>query len=155
MKETGGTVSKEARQQAIGELLDESPVRTQAELIERLGGRSITVDQSTLSRDFAELDVRKRRGRYVRSDAEEPNTFEIDNSVAVKWFATCGPHQIVIKTEIGQAQPVAIQIEREDEPTIVAVLAGDDTLFLATKTRRTQTVALRRLEQWFGDKHEH
>ena len=29
------------------------------------------------------------------------------------------------------------------------------TIFLATKSRRSQTVALRRLKLWFGDKHGH
>ena len=41
------------------------------------------------------------------------------------------------------------------DPAIAGTLAGDDTIFVATKNRRSQTVALRRLEQWFGDKHEH
>ena len=36
----------------------------------------------------------------------------------------------------------------------LTTLAGDDTVFVATKNRRSQTVALRRLEQWFEDKHE-
>jgi arginine repressor len=45
-------------------------------------------------------------------------------------------------------------MDRQDEPAFVATLAGDDTIFIATKNSKTQAVALRRLEAWFGDKRE-
>jgi arginine repressor len=72
----------------------------------------------------------------------------------VRRFTGCGPHLVVVTTDIGQAQAVAVSIDRAGEPAVVATLAGDDTVFVATRSRRTQAVVLRRLEQWFGDKHE-
>lgn len=147
---------KESRLAAIGGVVRSERIGTQGVLIERLGARGFVVEQSTLSRDLAELGIRKRGGRYVFDGGTEPEAEppEIDYSAAVVRFTTCGPHLIVISTGVGQAQLVAVAIEEKDEPAIAGTLAGDDTVFLATKTRRAQVVALRRLKTWFGDKHE-
>jgi transcriptional regulator of arginine metabolism len=122
--------------------------------MERLAERGFVVDQSTLSRDLAELGIRKRGGRYAFNGAGEAEAAEIDYAAAVRRFTTCGPHLIVVITGVGQAQLVAVAIEEKGDSAITATLAGDDTIFVATKDRRAQTVALRRLKTWFGDKHE-
>ncbi len=149
------TMNKEKRQTAIRSLVRRVNIRTQSDLIAQLKARGLDVDQSTLSRDLAELAIRKSGGRYVLpgSTAEEQQ-HEIDYSPVVHSFAACGPNLIVVKTDIGQAQPVSISIESRAEPAITATLAGDDTIFIATKTRRTQAVALRRLADWFGEKND-
>ena len=72
----------------------------------------------------------------------------------VHGFAACGPHLIVLRTDTGQAQSVAVAIDERADGSIAGTVAGDDTLLVATKNKKTQTVALRRLEQWFGAKHE-
>lgn len=113
----------------------------------------MVVDQSTLSRDLIELEIRKAHGRYVTPARTEPAA-EPEFGAAVVGYTTCGPHLTVIRTTMGAAQPLAVKIDQAAEPSITATLAGDDTIFLATKNRRSQVVALRRLEQWFGDKHE-
>jgi len=148
-------IEKGRRQAAITRLVRRGRVATQGELLGELRGRGMTVDQSTLSRDLRELGVRKAGGRYVLPDPKEHGTgAELDLSAAVRRFTTCGPNLIVVSTGMGQAQPVAVAIEQAKDPSILATLAGDDTVFVALKTRRAQAVALRRLEQWFGDKHE-
>ncbi|MHC5109086.1 MAG: arginine repressor [Planctomycetota bacterium] len=146
-------MTKEERQAKIVDLVRRRRVRTQGDLTRQLARSGVEVDQSTLSRDLRELGVSKKAGYYGVGTAErEPASFEVDYSAAVAWFTICGPNMIVISTRVGQAQPVALAIEGQDDPSIVATLAGDDTIFVATKTRRTQSVALRRLKQWFGDK---
>jgi len=139
------------RHKAIQAILRTSAVATQAELAAKLRLRGLEVDQSTLSRDLAELGVRKRQGRYVLPERLPPTT-TTDYRAAVLSFLPCGPHLIVIHTAIGQAQPVALAIDAAADPAILATLAGDDTIFVACKNRKTQGVALRRLETWFGDK---
>ena len=116
----------------------------------------MAVDQSTLSRDLIELGIRKSGGRYVLPAPESASTEgEPVFGAAVRSYTTCGPHMIVIRTSMGTAQPLAVRIDHAADSSITASLAGDDTVFLATKSRRSQVVALRRLESWFGDKHEH
>ena len=143
---------RKARQDTIRRILKASVVTTQRELLARLVAKGLKVDQSTLSRDLAELGVRKSGGQYVLSGARQPGPTQLDYAAVVRTFLPCGPHLIVVRTAVGQAQPVALAIDGAEEPSMVATLAGDDTIFVATKSKKTQAVALRRLETWFGDK---
>jgi transcriptional regulator of arginine metabolism len=143
---------RQARQEAIRRILKARVVTTQQDLLARLEAEGLGVDQSTLSRDLTELGVRKSGGQYVLSGAREPGPTQLDYAAAVRSFLPCGPHLIVVRTAVGQAQPVALAIDGAEDPSIVATLAGDDTVFVATKSKKTQTVTLRRLETWFGDK---
>lgn len=145
---------RDARQQAIREILTAGVVTTQSNLLDALARRGHRIEQSTLSRDLAEIGVRKSHGRYVLPGDPAPTPGQLDYAAVVRGYLPCGPHQIVIRTEVGQAQPVALWMDQQDEPAIAATLAGDDTIFVATKNRKTQVVALRRLEVWFGDKRE-
>ncbi len=145
---------RDVRQAAIREIVAAGGVATQAALRAALRRRGLRVDQSTLSRDLAELNVRKRGGVYVLPPAETPRPAEPDLRGAVRALHVCGPHLIVVHTTIGQAQPVAVAIDARQDPAILATLAGDDTIFVATRNRRSQALALRRLETWFGGKRE-
>lgn len=149
-------VSKEERLALTLRLVRDGKARTQAELLRGLRAHGERVDQSTLSRDLTELGIRKAGGHYVvpvQADYSGPPT-PTDFAGAVIRFTTCGPHLTVVTTVVGQAQAVAVAMDATADPAIVATLAGDDIVFVATKNRRTQVVALRRLTQWFGDKHE-
>lgn len=145
---------RQRRQQQIRALLQTGSVTTQQEVLDALVAKGVAVDQSTLSRDLAELGARKVRGRYRLAAADRADVRDVDYGAALRAFAPCGPHLVVIRTEIGQAQPVALMIDNKSESSITATLAGDDTIFVATRNRKTQAVALRRLETWFGDKRE-
>ena len=154
MYDTLVMAEKAQRQETIARLVGRGRAGTQGELIKGLRSKGVHVDQSTLSRDLAELGIRKSGGRYVIPDAELPHPDQPDYSAAVRWFTCCGPHTVVIRTNAGQAQPIAVTIDEAGDPSILATVAGDDTIFVATKTRRAQAVALRRLKTWFGDKYE-
>lgn len=156
-----------ARQEAIRRILRRHSVGTQDELRAALRRAGQAADQSTLSRDLAELGVRKHGGRYVlpadNGDAGRGTASAAASAVPapghyaalVRGFLPCGPHLVVLRTAIGQAQPVAVAIDTRADPAIAGTLAGDDVVFLATRSRRAQAVALRRLASWFGDKREH
>ena len=143
---------RETRQDAIRRCLEAGVVATQQELLGKLKAKGIRIDQSTLSRDLAELGARKRGGRYVLPKVSETEPAPVDYGAAVRSFQPCGPHLIVMRTDVGQAQPVALMIDGANEASVVATLAGDDTIFVATKSSKTQAVTLRRMETWFGDK---
>lgn len=141
------------RLERIRELVADGEIGSQHELRAALERMNVVVDQSTLSRDLAELAIRKIDGRYRLTDPRErpePSRFLAD--VVLGWSA-CGPNLIVMRVAVGQAQPIGLAIDRADDPSISGALAGDDTLFIATRSARQQEIALRRLERWFGDKH--
>jgi transcriptional regulator of arginine metabolism len=142
------------RQQAIRALLQGRAITTQQELLDALAAKGLSVDQSTLSRDLVEVGARKRDGRYQCVAEDNDDVSQVHYGPMVRSFLPCWPHLIVIRTEIGQAQPVALAIDGKKDPSVAATLAGDDTIFVATRNRKTQTVALRRLQTWFGDKRE-
>ena len=143
-------VTKRARQATIRKIVRSRAVETQAQLLKALRKSGMSINQATLSRDLAELGIRKAGGRCEKQEAGQ-----LDLSGVVQGFLCCGPHLIVINTAVGQAQSVAVAIDSAQDSAIVATLGGDDTVFVATKNRRTQAVALRRLASWFGEKHEH
>ena len=60
---------KGMRQQAIRDLLDQRPVRTQQELVAALRERGFRATQATVSRDVAELGLVKRGARGVQAYA--------------------------------------------------------------------------------------
>lgn len=143
--------AKQDRLDAIRELIESNTVSSQRALLKALRRRGLRVTQSTLSRDLVELGIVKRAGRYVVQDAPAQDPQAIDYSKVVLDIVPCGPHLAVVKTVVGQAQPVAVRIDEADDAAIVATLAGDDVVFVATRNRQGQVVALRRLHSWFGE----
>lgn len=145
--------SKANRQQEIRRLVDGESITTQSALIELLAQQKLAVDQATLSRDLAELNIEKRDGSYQYVEPEPTDhAAALNVAAAVKSIETCGPNMTVIRTGVGEAQVVAVAIDQAKEPSIVATLGGDDVLVVLTKSSRAQNVALRKLEAWFGAK---
>ena len=141
---------KAGRLEVVRDVVEGRVVRNQTELAKALAERDVVVDQSTISRDLAELGIRKIDGRYALVDPRERPEPRRDLSAVVRDWAPCGPHLIVLRTTVGQAQSVGVAIDSAREPSIAGTIAGDDTLFLATRSKQQQGIALRRLERWFG-----
>lgn len=143
-------IDKQKRQDAIAALVAEGALGSQKAILASLAKDGLGIDQSTLSRDLSELGIRKIEGQY-RAIVEQNGDASVEAYFSgVSRFTTCGPHQIVVFTESGLAQPVAVAIEKKKDSAILATVAGDDTIFVATKSRSTQAVALRRFKQWMG-----
>ncbi len=141
---------KRARQKKILEIIKAHPVATQEELVKRLAGRGIEATQSSVSRDIVELRLAKLHGRYVAPEtnglvALAPH-LEID---------TAGDNLIVIKTDVGQAQPIALKIDYAGLAAIVGTLAGDDTVFIAVKDRENQKLAISGIKKLFAAAGSH
>lgn len=143
-------IDKQMRQDAIAALIKTGSLGSQKAILDSLAKDGVGIDQSTLSRDLGELGIRKVDGQYREVVSQNGDaTVEAYFSGVVR-FTPCGPHQIVVFTEVGLAQPVAVAIEKKKDPSVLATLAGDDVIFVATKSRSAQSVALRRFKQWMG-----
>ncbi|MCG3138485.1 MAG: Arginine repressor [Phycisphaerae bacterium] len=144
--------NKHQRLELLKKLIRTGRMGTQEQLQEHLRKQGYRVTQPTLSRDLEELGVQKNGGLY-RLQKSTPLDMSIrDYANVVQEITPCGPHMIVIKTAAGQAQPIALALDHAPDGGLLATLAGDDVIFVATRSRRTQEVALRRLRQWFGEK---
>ena len=146
---------KDLRLNAIREVLSSSAVTSQDELRRKLRRRGFDVTQATLSRDIHELQLVKgpegyslpnetRNGQAASLAAEDapPSFPEMIDSFGLR--ATQATNQVVVRTVMGGAQPVAASLDREGWPEVVGTLAGDDTvLIICPDPRRAGDVATR------------
>ena len=52
---------------------------------------------------------------------------------------------IIIRTDAGHANALAIELDRARPPEVVGTIAGDDTIFLAARNRTAATRFVKRL----------
>ena len=129
-------MKKTYRQGQILNLIRKQEIRTQEELAQGLEKLGIDVTQVTLSRDIRELGLMKgQQGYRVPEQTAAPGPEETGTlRWAVQEFVRdvqVAQNLLVIRTDLGSAQPVAVALDREAWPEIVGTLAGDDTVFVA------------------------
>jgi transcriptional regulator of arginine metabolism len=110
----------------IEDLLSKEEIGDQKALLARLAEHGVRIAQPTLSRRLDRLGVRKVRGRYRKVTLEKRNAafppFRIQ---------ACPPNLLLVRTEAGFAQALALRIDRLSLPGLLGTVAGDDTLFVA------------------------
>lgn len=150
---------KNLRQAAIAALVERDAIYSQELLRKRLKAQGFDVTQATLSRDMRDLGLVKRAadGAYQRSDAPAPGGPPADAEAALRrrvreFLRSFEQVQqlIVLKTEPGQAQILAITLDRAGLPEIVGTIAGDDTILVITREPRQAGALVRQFEQWAG-----
>jgi transcriptional regulator of arginine metabolism len=140
------------RRGAIVRILRRTTVARQAELVELLHGEGFEATQSSVSRDLRELGIVKGAERYLLpavEDALTPSHFESVQTF-VKGYRAAGPSLTVLRTTVGAAQSVALAIDKARWTEVVGTIAGDDTIFIATESARTQRQLHDRLRSTFG-----
>lgn len=136
-----------SRQDTILKLVRSHQIATQQELVERLASQKIEATQSSVSRDIVKLGLTKTNGHYIAPQAQPALALpriEMD---------TAGENLIVLKTDIGQAQLVAVKIDAAHIKEVVGTVAGDDTIFIATKDGANQRAAIKALNRLFSLPH--
>lgn len=134
---------KRIRQQQILEIVAARRVATQEDIARELARRGTDATQSSVSRDLAELKLIKSNGYYtVPGPADALGRPVVD-------IETAGDNLIVVKTEVGLAQPAALTIDRAKLDEVVGTVAGDDTILIAIRSRGAQQAALRKIAKLF------
>lgn len=144
------TADRRKRHLKILELISTRAIRTQEELAEALAAEGWEVTQSSVSRDIAALRLVKVDGAYRRPVSVEipsdPNERRIADGVLTAEAA--GDALVVVHTPAGEANRVAVALDRLAWPEVAGTIAGDDTIFVAVKgpaARRRVLDALGRL----------
>ena len=152
---------KARRQSAILDLVSARPVRSQNVLRRLLAGMGIRATQATISRDVKELGLVKRAadGSYRSADgpaAAEAIPGERVRRAVADYLRRVEQVQqlLVLKTDPGQAQPLAFALDRAAWPEIVGTVAGDDTILVVARTERSAKTLGRRVERWAADREE-
>ena len=139
----------------ILELIDREPLHSQEQLRRRLRQRGFEATQATISRDIEDLGLVKRAGdgayqrpgvetaspatALTRSSGRPPSFCGASSGCSSSW--SCAPGA-------GQAQPLALAIDRAQLPEAVGTIAGDDTILVIARGRaRARRALAKRLEQ--------
>ena len=132
---------KKERQSKILSLINEFPIETQEELQQRLGDAGYDVTQATVSRDIKELRIVKMLDasgvyRYAvnggNSNGKSLKYLDIFGHSAVS--VDYSMNDVVIKCHSGMAQGACASLDMMNCQNVLGTLAGDDTIFVITKT---------------------
>lgn len=129
---------KAQRHAAILRIIKERPIETQSALAEALREAGFRVTQATVSRDVAELGLVKRAMGDGRYRWEPPATAGPREALerakrAFQDYVTGMDYSgnlIVIRTLPGTAPAVAGALDALEWETVLATLAGDDTILV-------------------------
>ena len=99
------------------------------DIIARHADGSVTVYDLGTGEPGAEAEVRRAVGEYLR---------RIDQVQQL----------LVLRTDPGAAQPLALAIDRAELPEVVGTVAGDDTILLITRHARAGREVTRLFEGW-------
>ena len=148
---------KARRQAVLLELVDRDALHSQEQLRRRLHQRGFEATQATISRDIKELGLVKRAGdgAYQRPGVDTTNP---EAALAALGRATAEflrhveqvQQLVVIRTGVGQAQPLAIAIDRAQLPEVVGTIAGDDTILIIARGAARAAALVKRLERSAG-----
>lgn len=141
-------MQKEKRHQLILHLVATRSLYTQNDLIEALKEHQIHATQSSISRDIRSLGLIKKSGRYQHQSGTNLTSLEkleFRHGTYIQNIELVSPHLVVIKTQPATAQAVASSLDGLHWPEIAGTIAGDDTIFVATRSEANAKSVVRRL----------
>ena len=149
---------KARRQALLLDLVDREALHSQEELRRRLHQRGFEATQATISRDIKELGLVKRAGdgAYQRSgvDPANPETALVAlERAAAEYVRRIDRVQqlVVLRTGTGQAQPLALALDRAQLPEAVGTIAGDDTILVVARGARGAAALTKRLKDYSSE----
>ncbi len=146
---------KAYRQSAILDLVQQQDVHSQNAVRRQLAARGIVATQATISRDIKELGLVKRAsdGAYQTGQPVAPSQTVAGDRVR-RVVAECLQRAeqvqqlLVLKTDPGHAQSLALAVDQAVWSEVVGTIAGDDTVLVVTRNERHAISLKRRVEQW-------
>lgn len=149
---------KARRLSAIQDVVEHEAVRSQEQLRQRLAARGFVVTQATLSRDIKVLGLLKRSADGAYQPAGEDATPQstalgtLARALA-EYLVNIEPVQqlVVLRTGAGQAQLLALAIDRARMPEVVGTLAGDDTILIIARDPRNAVAVVKRFQAFANE----
>jgi len=152
-----GDGMKKTRHDKIIEMIGKFDIETQEELAGKLREAGFQVTQATVSRDIRELKLSKvptgnGGQRYVVLKRDDSRMDDKYIRVLKDGFSSMDTAQniLVIKTVSGMAMAVAAALDAMRFSEIVGCIAGDDTIFLATRSEGEAHALMDRLHAMAG-----
>lgn len=150
--------SKQSRQSRIRELLQRADIGTHERLAEALLVEGVGVSQSTLSKDLRELGVVRvpRADGGFRYALPETGSTLRDRRILERELQDYlmdvdrAGNIAVVRTVSGHAQSVCEAIDRSEWPEVLGTVAGENTIFLLSRTARETERLIRRIAEVGG-----
>lgn len=146
---------KKYRQSAILDLVTQHSVGSQDELRRKLRDRGFHATQATISRDIKDLGLVKRAADGAYQKPGIPPGGAVFSGAGLQravseYLRRLDQVQqlIVLRTDPGQAQSLAVAIDRSELPEVVGTVAGDDTILIITRHARAGREVTRLFEGW-------
>ena len=122
---------RNGRQDAIREIVRSKDVRTQRMLVEELKAFGYDCTQATVSRDIADMGLRKLpEGVYVL--AEDLHLQRMVSELVVD--VVRADNLVLVKAQPGTASGIAAAIDAAELPDVLGSLAGNDTIWVIAPT---------------------
>lgn len=142
---------KKGRHEAIIELIRNNEIENQSELAYKLSEIGFDVTQATVSRDIQKLNLIKvkSKGKFKYAVVENADNFsekyvriirETIKSIDV------AKNLVIVKTQSGMAMATAAALDGLKLDEIVGSLAGDDAIFVATKSDDNAMILMNKVE---------
>jgi len=143
-------MSKLTRQQLILQLIENGKVANQEDLRRALARQGQQVTQATLSRDIHELGIVKTGNGYSLPAQVAGETALPSAERLVREFVLSvreAQNQLVLKTSVGSAQPVAAALDAEGWEEMLGSIAGDDTILIICENKHHAERVANRLRE--------
>jgi transcriptional regulator of arginine metabolism len=145
-------MDKPRRQTTLLRLIRSQPVKNQEQVVALMRREGLSVTQASVSRDIREMGLVKLGGRYVSAEkalAEPAGHTRLELEVGlIAGIEPVGANLVVVKTRVGAANSVAALLDRELAEITAGTIAGDDTLFVAVRSRSDQGRVVAQLNAW-------
>lgn len=149
---------KTRRQAVILDVIQREPIRSQEQLRRRVKAAGFDVTQATLSRDIREIGLVKggADGAYQAPAEPLPQASAAVSTLQralSEYLARVDQVQqlVVLRTGPGQAQLLALAVDRARLPEVVGTIAGDDTILIVALDARRARALVKRLEEFAGE----
>ena len=147
--------NKVERLNLIKRIIGSEHISSQEDLIKRLADHGVRATQSTLSRDFKEINISKishpEKG-YVYILSEKLGAEIVSNSVNITdaVLSIKFSHNIaVIATKSGYASAISVIIDNRKSNDIIGTVAGDNNIIVILHQEATHEDVLAQMQQLF------
>lgn len=149
---------KARRQSVILDVIQQESIRSQEQLRRRVRAAGFDVTQATLSRDIREIGLVKGGvdGAYLAPGGVAPNGKTAEAQLvraAAEYLLRVDRVQqlVLLRTGLGQAQPLCVAIDAARLPEVVGTVAGEDTILVIAPDARRAKALLGRLHTAMGN----
>jgi transcriptional regulator of arginine metabolism len=133
-------------------LIRSRPVESQEQIVTLMRREGFRVTQASVSRDIREMGLVKLAGRYMlaaRALTRPPEGASPEPEVGlITGLEPVGANLVVVKTRIGAASSVAVMLDHDLGKISAGTVAGDDTVFVAVRSRSDQGRVVAQLNTW-------